>query len=399
MSGQCRLPSIKQQVEVRIIVSEETKSSEAQDQAFMDLLEGEYDFKSPQRGDVFQAVIMSIDDNEILVDLGTKRDGIVPASDLRRVDREYLSRLTVGDTIPVVVIRPDSDEGGVLVSLSNGLQQEDWLRAQELLESHEEIQCEVIGHNSGGILVQFGRLRGFVPNSHLTSLPSRLRSGSLDETKEDLIGEVLTLVVLDVDPRRRRLVLSKRAADRKRRAELLAELKPGERRTGVVRNIVDFGAFVDLGGIDGLIHISELDWQHVNHPRDVLDLGEEVEVEVLNVDTERERIGLSRKRALPDPWDETMKEIQPGDVVEGTITNQVDFGLFVDVGHGIEGLLHTSEIPAGVGETMDLTRGSKVDVRILDIDTERRRISLQLADSPSDPWNLGEEGQDSEPIE
>jgi small subunit ribosomal protein S1 len=362
----------------------------------MDLLEGEYDYKSPRRGDVFQAVIMEIDDNDILVDLGTKRDGIVPASDLRRVDRDYLAQLSVGDTIPVVVIRPDSEEGGVLVSLSNGLQQEDWIRAQALLESREEIQCAVVGHNSGGILVEFGRLRGFVPNSHLTSLPSGMRSGNLDETKQELIGEVLTLVVLDVDPRRRRLVLSKRAADRRRRSELLTELQPGQRRTGVVRNIVDFGAFVDLGGIDGLIHISELDWQHVNHPRDVLDIGQEVEVEVLNVDPERERIGLSRKRALPDPWDETMGEIQQGDVVEGTITNEVDFGLFVDVGRGIEGLLHNSEIPAGARDTMDLSRGAKVDVRILDIDAERRRISLQLANVPSNPWDLD---QDSEPTE
>ncbi len=362
----------------------------------MDLLEGEYDYKSPRRGDVFQAVIMEIDDNDILVDLGTKRDGIVPASDLRRVDRNYLAQLQVGDSIPVVVIRPDSDEGGVLVSLSNGLQQEDWLRAQALLESREEIQCPVVGHNSGGILVEFGRLRGFVPNSHLTSLPSGMRSGNLDDTKEDLIGQVLTLVVLDVDPRRRRLVLSKRAADRRRRAELLAELQPGQRRTGIVRNIVDFGAFVDLGGIDGLIHISELDWQHVNHPRDVLQVGEEVEVEVLNVDPERERIGLSRKRALPDPWEETVGEVQQGDVIQGSITNEVDFGLFVDIGRGIEGLLHNSEIPAEVRETTDLSRGTKIDVRILDIDTDRRRISLQWAGELPTRWDLND---DAEPTE
>jgi small subunit ribosomal protein S1 len=347
----------------------------------MDLLEGQYDYKSPRRGDVFQAVIMEIDENDILVDLGTKRDGIVPSSDLRRVDRDYVARLQVGDSIPVVVIRPDSDEGGVLVSLSNGLQQEDWIRAQTLLESGEEIQCAVVGSNSGGILVEFGRLRGFVPNSHLTSLPSRLRAGNMADTKEELTGEVLTLVVLDVDPRRRRLVLSKRAADRRRRSELLTELQPGARRTGVVRNIVDFGAFVDLGGIDGLIHISELDWQHVNHPRDVLEVGQEVEVEVLNVDPERERIGLSRKRALPDPWDETIGEVHEGDVIQGTITNEVDFGLFVDVGRGIEGLLHNSEISPEAREAIDLSRGATIDVRILEIDAERRRISLQLAQS------------------
>ncbi len=372
--------------EVHINVTEQTQSQETQDQSFADLLESEYDYNPPRRGDVFQAMIVEINDNDILVDLGTKTDGIVPSSDLRRVDKEYLDKLEVGQTIPVVVIRPNTAEGGVLVSLSNGLQQGDWIRAQELLESGEEVECPVTGTNSGGILVEFGQLRGFVPNSHLTSLPSRMRAGNLDDTKEELIGEVLSLVVLDVDPRRRRLVLSKRAADRRRRQDLLTELKPGERRTGVVRNLVDFGAFVDLGGIDGLVHISELDWQHVNHPRDVLEVGQEIEVEVLNVDTERDRIGLSRKRALPDPWDEMTQELSQGDVVEGTITNEVDFGLFVDIGKGVEGLLHNSEIPEYARQTMDLSRDAKIQVRILEIDGERRRISLQLVEDEQAGW-------------
>jgi small subunit ribosomal protein S1 len=377
-------------------VTDQTQNMDAQQQAFMDLLEGEYDLKTPRRGDVFEAVIMEIDESDILVDLGTKRDGIVPSSDLRRIDRSYLDKLQVGQSIPVVVIRPESEEGGVLVSLSNGLQQEDWLRAQDMLESGEDIECPVVGTNSGGILVEFGRLRGFVPNSHLTSLPARMRAGNLDQTKEELVGETLTLVVLDVDQRRRRLVLSKRAADRRRREELMTELVPGQRRTGVVRNLVDFGAFVDLGGIDGLIHISELDWQHVNHPRDVLEVGQEVEVEVLNVDLERDRIGLSRKRALPDPWDEMMREIAPGALLQGTISNEVDFGLFVDIGRGIEGLLHTSEIPEGTRDSLDLSRGASVEVRVLEIDAERRRISLALPEQETSTWTFDDEAEPTE---
>ncbi len=392
--------------EVHITVTEQTQRQETQEQSFADLLESEYDYKPPRRGDVFQAMIVEINDSDILVDLGTKTDGIVPSSDLRRVDKEYLDKLAVGQTIPVVVIRPNTAEGGVLVSLSNGLQQGDWIRAQELQESGEEVECPVTGTNSGGILVEFGQLRGFVPNSHLTSLPSRMRAGNLDDTKEELIGEVLSLVVLDVDPRRRRLVLSKRAADRRRRQDLLVELKPGERRTGVVRNLVDFGAFVDLGGIDGLVHISELDWQHVNHPRDVLEVGQEIEVEVLNVDTERDRIGLSRKRALPDPWDEMTEELSQGDVVEGTITNEVDFGLFVDIGKGVEGLLHNSEIPEYARQTMSLSRDAKIQVRILEIDAERRRISLQLVEDVEAGWQAEDDDlaemddvEDTEPTE
>jgi small subunit ribosomal protein S1 len=194
------------------------------------------------------------------------------------------------------------------------------------------------------------------------------------------------LVVIEVNQRRRRLVLSEREAERSRRQELLSELTEGDVRSGVVSNLVDFGAFVDLGGLDGLIHISELDWQHVNHPREVLSVGDEVEVYVLNVDRERERVGLSRKRLLPDPWYEVTERLPVGEVVQGRITNVVDFGAFVDVGRGVEGLVHVSQIPAGRATLEGLEPGSEISVRVLEVDDDRRRVELSLRGISEDAY-------------
>jgi small subunit ribosomal protein S1 len=348
-----------------------------------ELIKGEYDYTEPRRGDIVEAVILSITERDIVVDLGAKRDGIIPSQDLSLVDDEIVKSLEVGDRIPVMVWRTWGDPDGLVVSLNKGLQQEDWLRAQEMLESGEVFEGEVVDSNRGGVIVPFGRLRGFVPNSHLSSLPSGLRAGHMQEAKSELVGKRLHLAVIEVDQRRRRLVLSKRAADRRRRGSLLDELEKGQIRKGIVRNLVDFGAFIDLGGVDGLIHISELDWRHVEHPSDVLNLGDEVEVEVLSVDRERQRIGLSRKRLLPDPWHQVVENLKVDDVVEGTVTNVVPFGVFVDIGEGVEGLVHTSEMPGGdlVAET-DLVEGAKVSVRILDIDHDKHQLALRL----EQPW-------------
>jgi small subunit ribosomal protein S1 len=201
--------------------------------------------------------------------------------------------------------------------------------------------------------------------------------------KTKLVGQTLSFVVIEVNQRRRRLVLSERLADRQRRQQLLEELTEGDVRTGVVRNLVDFGAFVDLGGIDGLIHISELDWQHVDQPSEVLSVGDEVKVYVLNVDRERERIGLSRKRLLPDPWHRVIEELHEGDVVQGSVTGVVDFGAFVDIGDGVEGLVHVSEMPAGETTRLALETGTQVNVRVLGIDDWQRQIALRLTDVPT----------------
>ncbi len=351
-----------------------------------EMILGEYDYTQPRRGEIREAVILSIGDNDIVVDLGLKRDGIIAPRDLQQVDKEYVQSLQVGDHIPVAILRTWGDEEGLPVSLNRGLQQNDWLRAETLLENGELIEAEVIDHNRGGVIVSFGRLNGFVPNSHLGALPSGSRQGRDQDPKAELVGKTLTLAVIEVNQPRRRLVLSKRAADRRRRHELIGDIQEGQVHRGVVRNIVDFGAFVDLGGIDGLVHISELDWKHVERPGDVLSVGDEVEVVVLSVDRERERIGLSRKRLLPDPWNTVTAKIAEGQVVEGSVTSVVSFGVFVAVGEGVEGLVHTSEMAGIDPET--LQRGDRVMVEVLQIDHSQRQIALRMVatiEAPEEP--------------
>jgi small subunit ribosomal protein S1 len=275
-----------------------------------------------------------------------------------------------------------------------GQQQGDWLRAAELEKSGEMVEAEILETNRGGVLVSFGRLRGFVPNSHLAGIPRGLRDERLAEAKSALIGRTVKLVVLEVEQRRRRLVLSERKAGDQRREQLIQELTEGEVRTGTVTSLAKFGAFVDLGGLDGLIHISELDWKHVEHPREVLEVGNSVEVYVLRVDREKSRIGLSRKRLLPDPWHETTERLEVGQIVQGTVMGVADFGVFVALESGIEGLVHSSELPGGAEAVAELETGALISVRVLEVDHDRRRIALSrrgidgtMAQASQDGWS------------
>ena len=354
------------------------QSPDAQREWWATLIEGGYDYKRLKRGEICEATILSIDQNQVIVDLGVKRDGIVPSRDLQLLDDAYRNSLQVGERVPVSVLSTSDPNEDLLVSLNLGLAQRDWLRVKELEESGEGCEAEVTGVNRGGVLVQFGRLCGFVPNSHLASVPRGLRGEHLDRAKADLVGQVLLLVVLEVEQQRRRLVLSERAAKNHLRRQLLEGLNEGEVRTGTVRSLADFGAFVDLGGIDGLIHISELAWKHIEHPGDVLSVGEKVEVSVLNVDRERERIGLSRKRLLPDPWPMVAENLHEGQIVEGTVTKVLHFGVFVRIADGVEGLVHISEMPDEMIDNLGLVPDFPVQVRVLHIDIEKRRISLSL---------------------
>jgi small subunit ribosomal protein S1 len=342
------------------------------------LIETHYDYTRPRRNDIRQATVLSVGENEVIVDLGSKRDGIITARDLEHVEDEYIDNLEVGDLVPVSIRHVSDDREGVIVSLSRGLAQQDWLRAQELLESQEPIEATVEDVNRGGVVVSFGRLRGFVPGSHLTSLPRGLRGERREQAKKELVGKHLWLAVLEVLPHRRRLVLSERAARQQRRRQVLEELAVGQELTGTVRSLVDFGAFVDLDGVDGLIHVSELSWEHVRHPSEVLSVGDEVQVYVLSVDREKERVGLSRKRLLPDPWPTVTEGLRPGDVIEGTVSSVVSFGAFVRLGDGVEGLVHVSEMPNGEQTRSGLEPDTPVQVRVLKVDPWRRRIGLSL---------------------
>jgi len=372
----------------KIVGEEESSSEEDAGSPMWKFLNEEYDYKRPKRGDIRYAEVMSIGDDEIIVDIGGKTEGIVPKGDLQRMGPEALAEIEVGDKVPVYVLRPESADGDVIVSLNMARSMEDWRRAEKLFEDGDIFEGTVSGHNKGGLLVYFGRIRGFVPSSQLTGLGKRTGHESRMEMLSKMEGQEMTLKVIEVDRQRRRLILSQRAAAResreKRKADLLNELQEGDILTGAVRNLCDFGAFVDLGGADGLIHISELSWRRVKHAREVLNVGDEVEVYVLRVDRERKRIGLSLKRLQPDPWHVAEEAYEVGQIVKGMVTNIVDFGAFARIEDGIEGLIHVSELSDGDFAPQDLVReGEEFYVKILSIDADRQRMGLSLKQAPS----------------
>jgi len=366
----------------------ETSLEEQETSPSMEQLFGSYDYQLPQRGDIREGVIVSIEPNEIVVDIGVKRDGIVPPRDLEMLGEEEVAKLSIGDQVPVFVLKPEDAQGNMIVSINIARKQQDWLHAEEMQQSGEIFEAQVIDFNKGGLLVPFGNLRGFIPASQLSNMPRGLSQEQKMERLKGFIGQSLPLKVIEVDRRRRRLILSERAAQRQLRKQLkeklLKELVEGEVRHGVVSGLADFGAFVDLGGADGLIHVSELSWDRVSHPREVLEVGQEVDVYVLRLDHERKRIGLSLKRLQPDPWHLVDEKYEIDQLVRGVITNIVDFGAFARLEPGIEGLIHISEIAEeDVGHPSNvLEPGEEVLVRIISIDSQRRRIGLSMRQVP-----------------
>ena len=280
--------------------------------------------------------------------------------------------------------RQPDDDGIFLLSIAEALQQRDWLLAEQLLESSEVTSHRVVGYNKGGLTVEFNHLRGFVPASHVVDMPRNLSEEQRRAELESRIGKTLRLKVIEVERRRRRLVMSQSLAEREfqaaRREELFKTISVGDVIQGEVRSMRPFGAFVDIGGADGLLHVSEIDWRPVNHPRDVLEVGEMIEVEVIRVDPENQRIALSRKRRLPNPWDTVEQRYHPGEIVPVKITRVVDFGAFAQLEPGVEGLIHISELAdIAVAEPLKTVQiGDEVYVKILRVDSNRQRIGLSL---------------------
>lgn len=358
-------------------------SDEQQPQAeFEALLEASFSYKPPVRGEIRSATILQVRRNEIIVDLGAKQDGIVPSQDLDRMDEEFRATLLEGLEVPVYVMNPHDADGNIVVSINMGLQKHDWDKAKILLESEEVVHVNVTGHNRGGVLVRWNRLEGFIPTSHMVSVSPGLTGNDRRETLIHMEGEELGVKVIEVDPNRRRLIFSEREAQKEWRAQqkarLLAELNEGQIVSGTVTGLRDFGAFVNLGGADGLIHVSELAWHRVDHPRDVLSVGDEIDVYVLSLDRNTNRIALSRKRLLPDPWSVAMERYHEGQQVAGVVTNVVDFGAFIALDDGLEGLLHLSEM--GDGSLKEphsyVKKGDHLDLCISHLEPERRRVGF-----------------------
>ena len=362
--------------------SGESSESQSTDAEFLKYIEEDLDFDLPARGDLRQGVIVEVRPSEILVNVGSKRDGVVPQSDLARLDPEFVKSLKEGEVVDVVVSRQPDDDGIFVLSMSEAQQRKDWILAQELLESGEITSHRVVGYNKGGLTVEFNQLRGFVPASHVVDMPRNLSEDQRREQFEKRINSTLNLIVIEVERRRRRLVMSEMLAERQLRdaakERLFDTLKVGDVLEGEVRSIRPFGAFVDIGGADGLLHVSEIDWMPLNHPRDAVQVGDKVTVQVIRLDPENHRIGLSRKRVLPNPWEGIEERYRPGDIINVVITRVVDFGAFAQLEPGVEGLIHISELAdIAVAEPLKTVQsGDTVSAKILRIDPARQRVGL-----------------------
>jgi small subunit ribosomal protein S1 len=353
-----------------------------------ELLEQAYDLKAVRRGDILTGTIVSITPNEILVDIGSKSEGIVAGRELEKLDPEDLAALCEGSEIPVYVVKPEDEEGNTILSLARAQAEKDWLAAQKLYEEDGVYKGVVAGHNKGGLIVHYGQIRGFVPGSQLAS-DHRARGVDKDDQWSHMLEQELHLKIIEIDRRRNRLILSERVAvedQRKRqKEELLSRLEEGDVLAGRVTSLADFGAFVDLGGADGLIHLSELSWSRVSHPRDLLKVGDELEVYVLNIDSERQRIGLSLKRLQQEPWSQVLDKYEIGQVVDAEITKLAHFGAFARIDE-VEGLIHLSELTeSNITHPREVVaEGDQVSVKIIRIDPERRRIGLSLRQAAGD---------------
>lgn len=342
-----------------------------------------HDYKSLKYGDVMDGIIMHVDREELLVDIGSKSEGVVPAKEYSSMTSEEKDALAIGDHILVFVVQPENQEGHAVVSIDRARQEKSWRRLQEIYEANEVIEAEVTNYNKGGLLVNLDGVRGFVPASQVTEI----RGGDEASKQADmakLIGTVLALKVIEINRHRNRLILSERQAVQERRdvmkEKLIEELKEGEVRTGRVSSICDFGAFVDIGGADGLVHLSELSWSRVRHPSEVLKVGQEVEVQVLGINATEKKIALSIKRTQAEPWSRVAAKYEVGQLVRGTVTQLANFGAFARIEDGIEGLIHVSELVDDriTHPKQVVTEGQDLLLRIIRIDPQRRRMGLSL---------------------
>ncbi|MED9872631.1 MAG: 30S ribosomal protein S1 [Eggerthellaceae bacterium] len=327
-------------------------------------------------GDLIDGTVVKIEHDEVLVDIGFKSEGVIPARELSiRKDADPSEVVSLGDKLEALVLQKEDKDGRLILSKKRAEYERAWIQVEDKFKAGEVVTGEVIEVVKGGLILDIG-LRGFLP----ASLVDLRRVKDLSA----YLGTEIEARVIEMDRNRNNVVLSRRVlleeGRKNERAEILEKLSKGMRLKGTVSSIVDFGAFVDLGGIDGLIHISELSWSHVNHPSEVVKVGEEVEVEVLDVDLQRERISLGLKQTTEDPWTKLVETYPVGTVVDGKVTKIVPFGAFIELGANVEGLVHISEMamkhidsPAQVVHV-----GDAVKVKVMDVNVERRRISLSM---------------------
>ena len=380
------------------MITEENREQMPAEEDMGQLLDQMGEMKSARRGDIVDGVVMRADASDgLFVNIGQKSEAHVPVNEMRTVETDDISSLA-GASITAIVVRPESGDNPAILSVDRAVGEKGWQTLQKSMESGEVIEGKIAGFNRGGSIVEVEGVQGFVPMSQLVSVPrerfrlyqeeasslSQEEQQSIQEAQSAELGRSLQMKVLEVNRSRNRAIFSERQAVQESRdalkAQLIAELSEGEVRMGRVTGISSFGAFVDIGGADGLIHISELSWSMVNSPEEVVSVGQEVDVYVLRVDAENMKIALSLRRLQPEPWETIQDRHSIGDVVDATVTKLTNFGAFARVEDSIEGLIHISELSARmINHPREVVReGDDVRVKILRIEPERRRLGLSL---------------------
>lgn len=348
----------------------------------------------PITGEIRQGQVVQHSENFILVDLGAKSEGIIIGEELTAIDEETREQLTVGTDVRVFIVETEDSNGNIVLSYAKAAQERDWDEAIQLLKNQDVYKTKIVGFNRGGVLAKLGHIRGFIPNSQLSRDHQVRNKDNADKHFQSLVGKPVTTKVIEVDRKRNRLIMSERAASQEireaKREKLLADLNVGDVCDGKVVNLANFGAFVDIGGIEGLVHLSELSWKRTNNPAEVVQVGDKVQVSILKIDEDMKRLALSIKRLQPDPWSLLDEHYRVGQLVEVTVTKITKFGAFarLDDEYELVGLIHISELSENHVENPHeiLKPSQKVMVRIIRIDTEQRQLGLSLKQVSSDKF-------------
>jgi small subunit ribosomal protein S1 len=355
-------------------------------QTMESLLESEtLSVELPQTGEIRTGTIASIGPSQILVSIGAKSEGVVSGRELEQLTEEERAELQVGQEVNVFVVNPEDQNGNVVLSFKRAQEQMSWDNVERMIADETVMDTKIIGFNKGGLIAAIGNLRGFIPSSQISAVRRSQAVGDTPEQRwQKMVGQPISVRIIEVDRERRRLILSERAASTESRAAMkdrvIGELEEGMTYTGRVTSLADFGAFVNINGADGLVHLSELSWDHITHPKDILEVGQEVQVKVINIDHEKKRIGLSLRALQDDPWKDRMLKYSVGQLVEGVITRLTKFGAFARLEGDIEGLIHISELSENRVEHPKevLKEGEVKTLRVIRIDTDQHRIGLSL---------------------
>lgn len=381
--------------EQELLTENETESSHTQQMeetenqpSMADLLaQEEVNLDLPRQGEIRTGVVVGINDDEVLVSIGAKSEGIIPGKEISQLDPEEREQIELGKELAVFVVSPEDSNGNLVLSRAKAIEEEDWSQAENLVASNQIHEGTIAGYNKGGLIVKMGRLRGFVPASQVS--PSRRMAygggNTPDQRWAKMTGQPIIVKAIEVDRERRRLIFSEMAALQESREifkdRLLEEIKEGDVLSGRVTSLADFGAFVNINGADGLVHMTEISWEHITHPSQVLKVGQEVKVKVINIDEANKRIGLSIRQLQSDPWPAKVSTYREGQLIQAKIVRLAKFGAFARIENtDLEGLIHISELSDQRIEHPKevLKDGDVLTLRVIKIDPDNHRIGLSL---------------------